>query len=164
MGGSLPTVRGLRLLKPPYGRITAYDMSRGEIAWQIPNGDTPPGVKETAAKVGITMPKTGSASQAGLLVTKTLLIAGEGSGGQPIFHAYDKATGADVHQLPMPGPQTSLPMTYMHQGRQFIVLGVRGSAGSGAQLVAFALPVAQPPGGRGRGGRGGGAPGGGPLE
>ncbi len=92
-----------------------------------------------------------------------MLIAGEGSGGAPILHAYDKATGAEIFQMPMPGPQVSLPMTYMLNGRQFIVLAVRGSAanpqtgapGFGAQLVAFALPQ---PGGRdgGRGGRGGG--------
>jgi quinoprotein glucose dehydrogenase len=162
MGGGAPNVRGLRLLKPPYGRITAYNMNRGDIAWQVPNGSTPPNIKESAAKVGVTLPpNTGSPSQAGLLVTRTLLIAGEGSGGQPILHAYDKATGADLFQLEMPGPQTSLPMTYLHEGRQYIVLGVRGTANSGAQLVAYALPRQQPAGGRGgRGGRAGGAPGG----
>ena len=154
MGGSLPNVRGLRILKPPYGRITAYDMNKGEIAWQIPNGDTPPAVKNNPALKGLTIPKTGSPSQAGLLVTKTLLLAGEGSGGQPVFHAYDKATGAEIWQTPLPGPQVSLPMTYMHNGRQFVVVGVRGNAGAGAQLVAFSIP-ADPPPGAGRGGRGG---------
>jgi quinoprotein glucose dehydrogenase len=163
MGGSLPTVQGLRLLKPPYGRITAYDMNRGDIAWQIPNGDTPANVKNNPALKGITIPKTGSPSQAGLLVTKTMLFAGEGSGGAPILHAYDKATGAEIWQTPMPGPQTSLPMTYLHQGRQFVVLGVRGRAatadnpGQGAQLVAYALPA---PNESGRGGRGGARSGG----
>jgi quinoprotein glucose dehydrogenase len=156
MGGGGPQLNGLRLLKPPYGRITAYNMNKGEIAWQIPNGDTPPSVKEHPALKGLNIPKTGSPSQAGLLVTKTLLIAGEGPGGQAILHAYDKATGADIWQAPLPGPQVSLPMTYMHQGRQFIVVGVRGSAGSGAQLVAFAFP---PPAAPGRGGRGGGGAG-----
>src|SRR6478672_1713405 len=91
--------------------------------------------------------------------TKSLLIAGEGSGGQPVFHAYDKATGADVWQTALPGPQTSLPMTYMINGRQFVVLGVRGTQGGGAQLVAFAIPRPAPPGGGGRGrGAGPGAP------
>jgi len=133
-------------------------MNKGEIAWQIPNGDTPQNVKDNPALKGITIPKTGSASQAGLLVTKTLLIAGEGSGGAPVFHAYDKATGADIWQTTMPGPQTSLPMTYMVNGRQFIIIGVRGNAatderaGQGAQLIAYALP---PPAVEGRGGRGG---------
>jgi glucose dehydrogenase len=155
MTGTLPTVQGLRLLKPPYGRITAYNMNRGEIAWQIPNGDTPQAVKDNAALKGLTIPRTGSASQAGLLVTNTLLFAGEGSGGQAVFHAYDKATGADIWQTPIPGPQTSLPMTYVHQGRQYVVVGARGTANSGAQLVAFALPRPAPaggaPAGRGRG-------------
>jgi quinoprotein glucose dehydrogenase len=71
-----------------------------------------------------------------------------------VFHAYDKATGAEIWQTPLPGPQVSLPMTYLHNGRQFVVMGVRGTANSGAQLVAFALPLPQQPGGRG--GRGGG--------
>ena len=160
MGGGLPTIQGLRLLKPPYGRITAYDMNKGEIAWQIPNGDTPPNVKNNPALKGLDIPKTGSPSQAGLLVTKTLLFAGEGPSGQAVFHAYDKATGAEIWQTPLPGPQVSLPMTYMHNGRQFIVVGVRGRAGEdaqGAQLVAFHIPPPAPAGGRGgRGGRGGG--------
>jgi quinoprotein glucose dehydrogenase len=156
----LPTIQGLRLLKPPYGRITAYDMNRGEIAWQIPNGDTPPNVKNNPALKGVTIPKTGSPSQAGLLVTRTLLFAGEGSGGQAFFHAYDKATGAEIWQTPIPGPQVSLPITYVHQGRQFVVVGVRPGGGQGAQLVAFALP---PPDGGGRGGRGGRGGAGGPA-
>jgi quinoprotein glucose dehydrogenase len=156
-GGGLPTIQGLRLMKPPYGRITAYDMNKGEIAWQIPNGDTPPAVKNNPALKGLTIPKTGSPSQAGLLVTKTLLFAGEGAGGQAFFHAYDKATGAEIWQTPIPGPQTSLPMTYMHQARQYVVVGVRGATGSGAQLVAFALPREEPAGRGGRGGRGGAA-------
>lgn len=157
MGGAVPNVQGLRLMKPPYGRITAYNMNKGEIAWQIPNGDTPPAVKNHPALKGLNIPKTGSPSQAGLLVTKTLLFAGEGSGGQAFFHAYDKATGAEIWQTPTPGPQTSLPMTYMHQGRQYVVVGVRGPTGSGAQLIAYALPREEPAGRGGRGGRGGAA-------
>jgi quinoprotein glucose dehydrogenase len=162
LAGGLPNVQGLRLLKPPYGRITAYNMNKGEIAWQIPNGDTPDNVKTHPALKGLNIPRTGKPSNAGILVTKTMLFAGEGSGGAPILHAYDKATGAEIWQTPLPGPQVSLPMTYMHNGRQFIVLAVRGSGGNaqtgapgfGAQLVAFALPAQ---GGRdgGRGGRGG---------
>jgi quinoprotein glucose dehydrogenase len=151
--GTVPTVQNLPLLKPPYGRITAYDMNRGEIAWQVPNGDTPQWVKEHQALQGIAIPKTGNASHAGLMATKTLLIAGEGPGGNAVLHAYDKATGADLAQLPLPGPQTAPPMTYMHQGRQFIVIAVRGNAaaGFGAQLVAFALPRNSEAAGRGGG-------------
>jgi quinoprotein glucose dehydrogenase len=155
-GGQVPTVQGLPLLKPPYGRITAYDMNRGDIAWMIPNGDTPQNIKDNLAKLGITnVPPTGIGSQAGLLVTKTLLVGGEGSGGRPIFHAYDKRTGASIAELPMPGNQTGLPMTYVHQNRQFIVMAVGGQPAG--QLVAFALPVPGAGGRGGRGGRGGGA-------
>jgi quinoprotein glucose dehydrogenase len=161
MSGGLPNIQGLRLLKPPYGRITAYDMNRGEIAWQVPNGGTPPGIQEAADKLGITIPPTGSPSQAGLLVTRTLLFGGEGSGGQAVFHAYDKATGADLWRTDLPGQQTALPMTYLHEGRQYVVVAARGGGGTGAQLVAFALPPAQPAGRGGRGGRGGGGRGGG---
>jgi quinoprotein glucose dehydrogenase len=157
MGGAVPAIQGLRLMKPPYGRITAYNMNKGEIAWQIPNGDTPPAVKNNPALKGLNIPKTGSPSQAGLLVTKTLLFAGEGSGGLAFFHAYDKATGAEIWQTPTPGPQTSVPMTYLHQGRQYVVVGVRGPTGSGAQLIAYAIPREEPAGRGGRGGRAGGA-------
>ena len=152
-GGPVPSVQGLPLLKPPYGRITAYDMNKGEIAWQIPNGDTPPSIKDALAKLGLTnVPPTGFPSQAGLLVTKTLLFGGEGSGGRPLLHAYDKKTGDNIAELPMPGNQTGVPMTYMYQDRQFIVMAVGGQGQPSGQLVAFALPV---PGGAG-GGRGAG--------
>src|SRR4029078_7569912 len=107
------------------------------------------------------VPPTGSRAQAGLMVTKTLLIAGEGGGGHPLLHAYDKKTGENLAAVPMPGNQTGLPMTYMYQNRQFIVLAVNGQPAG--QLVAFALPV--PGGAGGRGGRGrGGAPAGGGAQ
>jgi quinoprotein glucose dehydrogenase len=153
-GGQVPRVQGLPLLKPPYGRITAYDMNKGDIAWTIPNGDTPQNIKDALAKLGLAnVPSTGSPSQAGLMVTKTLLVAGEGSGGHPLLHAYDKKTGANIAEIPMPGTQTGLPMTYVYQNRQFIVLPVGGQPAG--QLVAFALPLPAPAGGRGGRGRGG---------
>ena len=85
------------------------------------------------------------------MVTKTLLFAGDGT--NPLLHAYDKKTGEDIAQIPMPGMQTGVPMTYVHQGRQFILVPVAANAETGttAQLMAYALPV---PGGRGGGGRG----------
>jgi quinoprotein glucose dehydrogenase len=160
-GAQFPTVQGLSIMKPPYGRITAYDMNKGTIAWQIANGDTPENVKNHPALQRVNIPKTGSQRLVGLLVTKTLLFAGDGT--NPLLHAYDKKTGEDIAQIPMPGMQTGVPMTYIHQGRQFILLPVAANAQTGttAQLVAYALPApAAPSGGRGgRGGRGG-APGG----
>jgi quinoprotein glucose dehydrogenase len=162
-GAQLPTLNGLRIIKPPYGRITAYDMNKGTIAWQIANGDTPANVKSNPLIQGLNIPKTGSPRQVGLMVTKTLLFAGDGT--DPLLHAYDKETGADLAALPMPGMQTGLPMTYMHNGRQFILVSVGSANGQGPQLVAYALPQqgAAPGAAGGRGGRGRGgaaAPGG----
>src|SRR5262249_5802627 len=146
---AFPTVQGLSIMKPPYGRITAYDMNKGTIAWQIANGDTPANVQNHPALQGLNIPKTGSQRLVGVLVTKTLLFAGDGT--SPLLHAYDKKTGEDIAQIPMPGLQTSVPMTYVHQGRQFVLVaaGANAETGTTAQLVAYALPV---PGGRGGGG------------
>jgi quinoprotein glucose dehydrogenase len=85
------------------------------------------------------------------VVTRTLLVGGEGGGGRPLLHAYDKKTGESIADVTMPGSQTAVPMTYMYQNRQFIVMAVAGQPAG--QLVAFALPVpgAGPGGGRGRG-------------
>ena len=154
-GAALPTVQGLRIIKPPYGRITAYDMNKGIIAWQIGNGDTPANVKSNPALQGLNIPKTGSPRDVGLMVTKTLLFAGDGT--DPLFHAYDKQTGADLAQIPMTGMQSGVPMTYMHNGRQFILVAVAAGSGQGPQLLAFALPVQAPAGAGGRGGARGGA-------
>jgi quinoprotein glucose dehydrogenase len=148
MGGVAPQLpNGLRLMKPPYGRITAYDMNKGIIAWQIPNGDTPPNIKANLAAAGLTnVPPTGSPARAGLLVTRSFVFAGEGAGGQAFFHAYDKKTGENVWQAALPaGPQTGLPMTYLYQGNQYIVLATRGAQNGGAQLVAWTVaPPAAP--------------------
>jgi quinoprotein glucose dehydrogenase len=168
---------GLRLLKPPYGRITGYDMNQGTIAFTIPNGDTPPNIKAQFEAAGLRdIPPTGAPSQAHLLVTKNFLFATEGSGGQPILHAYDKKTGANIWQGTMPaGTASGIPMTYMYQGKQYIVHAANGrGAGQagGAQLVAWTVQPPAPAGGAGgRGGRGGargggargGAPRGGPA-
>jgi quinoprotein glucose dehydrogenase len=154
-GAAFPTVQGLRLIKPPYGRITAYDMNKGTIAWQIANGDTPANVKNHPALQGLNIPKTGSPTSVGLMVTRTLLFAGDGT--NSFLNAYDKKTGELLAQLPTPGRQTGVPMTYLHQGRQFILVAVGAAPGntSGPQLLAFALPA--PAAAGGRGGRGGGA-------
>ena len=140
--GAVPTVKGLPLVKPPYGRITAYDMNKGEIAWQVVNGDTPPAIKNHPDLAGLNIPRTGSPSRAGIVVTKTLLFAGEGFGGLPMFRAYDKKTGAIIWETAIPGGavQSGLPMTYMLQGRQYIVFSA-GDTRNPAQVIAYALPV-----------------------
>ncbi len=142
IAGGAPSVDGLPVVKPPYGRITAIDMIKGEIAWQIANGDTPPEIKNHPLLRGVNLPRTGSQSRAGTLVTKTLLFAGEGYGGQPMFRAYDKKTGQILWESKIPaGPQTGLPISYLYKGKQYIVFAASGDAASQtpALIVAYAL-------------------------
>jgi quinoprotein glucose dehydrogenase len=137
VNGESPRPMGLPLVKPPYGRITAIDMNTGEHRWMVANGDTPDDIKSNPALAGVTIPPTGKASRAVLLVTKTLLFAGEGYGGAPILRAYEKSTGRVLAELPLPGAATSKPMTYMLNGKQYLVLAV--GRDTPAELVAFAL-------------------------
>jgi quinoprotein glucose dehydrogenase len=137
VNGEAPRPMGLPLVKPPYGRITAIDMSSGEHRWMAVNGDTPDDIKNNPALAGLAIPPTGKASRAVLLATKTLLFAGEGFGGAPVLRAYDKATGAVIAELPLPGAASSKPMTYMLNGKQYVVLAV--GRDTPAELVAFAL-------------------------
>ena len=138
--------QGLPLFKPPWGRITAIDLNRGEIAWQVPNGDAPDYVKNHPALEGVDVGRTGRPDRGGVLATSTLLFAGEGGGmfaafgsGGDRFRAHDKATGEVLAEIELPANQTGLPMTYMHEGRQYIVVAV-GARRHPAELVALALP------------------------
>jgi quinoprotein glucose dehydrogenase len=131
--------RGLPLVKPPYGRITAIDLKSGEHLWMQPNGDTPKSIAEHPALAGVALPRTGSPSRAGILVTKTLVLAGEGWGGGDGFYAYDKKTGEILARIALPGTQTGLPITYLHRGRQYVVVSA-GDPSRPASLVALALP------------------------
>ena len=139
------SVQGLPLLKPPYGRISAIDMDRGEILWQIAHGETPDRVKNHPALRDLDIPRTGRPGSVGTLVTSTLLIAGEANynttpdGRGAMLRAYDKATGTEVGAVYMPAPQSGSPMTYMLDGTQYIVVAISGGVYSG-ELLAFSLP------------------------
>jgi quinoprotein glucose dehydrogenase len=139
-------VQGLQLFKPPYGAITAINMDKGEIAWQVAHGETPDNVRNHPALKGLTIPRTGRAGIIGMVTTATLLIAGEpgfitNEQGQrgAYLHAYDKATGKDAGAVFMPAGQTGSPMTYMVNGKQYIALAIGGN-GFPAEIVAYALP------------------------
>ena len=145
-GGGGLTVRGLPLLKPPYARISAIDLNKGEILWYIAHGETADNVKNNAALKGLTIPRTGRAGLISPLVTKTLIIAGEGglfttpSGARgAMLRAYSKTDGKEVGAVYMPAPESGSPMTYMHNGKQYIVIAISGGNYSG-ELVAFRLP------------------------
>jgi quinoprotein glucose dehydrogenase len=143
--GSLGGPDGLPLIKPPWGRLTAINLNTGDHVWVMPNTDTPDWATNNPALAGIKLPRTGSFDQVGLLVTKTLLFGGEGSGlyragggGDKLF-AYDKATGAILHTLTLPANQSGVPMTYAIDGKQYIVVPV-GAKNTPGELVALTLP------------------------
>ena len=136
--GGVGGVDGLPILKPPYGRITAIDLNTGEHLWWIPNGDTPDDVKNHPALQGVNVGNTGTRAHATALVTKTLLIYGEGRGGRPLMHAVDKKTGVEIAAVPLPGQTTTAPMTFMHEGVQYVVSAISGNPGGA--IVALRLP------------------------
>ena len=140
------TIRGLPLVKPPWGRISAIDLKTGDIIWQIAHGETPDNVREHPDLQGVTIPRTGRSGRVGTLITKTLVIAGEGgtfttpSGDVgAMLRAYDKATGDEVGAVYMPASVSGSPMTYMHEGAQYIVTAVSGGGHAG-ELLAYRLP------------------------
>jgi len=140
------SVQGLPLVKPPYGRITAIDMDKGEIKWQIAHGETPDNIRNHPALKGLSIPRTGRPGIIGTLVTKTVVVAGEAGffttpSGQrgAIFPAYDKATGKEVGSVYMQAPQTGTPMTYSLNGKQYIVVAI-GGTGYPAEFVSYRLP------------------------
>ncbi|MDX1384403.1 MAG: hypothetical protein R3190_12200, partial [Thermoanaerobaculia bacterium] len=147
---------GLPLFKPPYGRITAIDLNRGEHVWMVPNGDGP---RHHPLLADLDLPPLGSPSRAAPLVTRTLLFLGEGSsgrggggnrvpegmpvdltpgGGAQLIRAYDKETGAVLWEADPGGRTTGAPMTYVHAGRQYLVVAVTDPEGGGSSWVAFA--------------------------
>jgi quinoprotein glucose dehydrogenase len=140
------TVQGLPLFKPPYGAITAINMDKGEIVWQVAHGETPDNIRNNPALKGLNIPRTGRAGNIGMVTTSTLVIAGEAgfitnAQGQrgAYLRGYDKATGKDAGAVFMPAGETGAPMTYMANGKQYIVVAV-GGQGFPAELLAYRLP------------------------
>ena len=140
-----PYLDGLPLPKPPWGRITAIDMNSGEHAWMVANGG---GLQDHPALEDLEVPPLGVATRPVALVTKTLLFMGEGGdvfGGVQTnmwgrsFRAYDKATGEVIWETELPAGVTGGPMTYMFEGRQYIVVPIGGRQDP-AEWVALGLP------------------------
>jgi quinoprotein glucose dehydrogenase len=148
-GGNNPMTQGLNglpIVKPPYGVITAIDLKTGALKFQVPHGDTPDAVRTNPALKGLTIPKTGQAGIVGGVVTKTLFIVGDPMVTAPpdrprgaMLRAYDKETGKEVGAVWMPAQQSGNPMTYMLDGRQYIIVAVGGGTYT-SEYIAFALP------------------------
>jgi quinoprotein glucose dehydrogenase len=140
-----PGPRGLPITKPPYGRITAIDLNTGDHLWMVPNGDGP---RDHPALRHLGLPPLGQMGRAAPLLTSTLLFVTEGSttglsippgGGGPRMRAFDKRSGRVVAEIPLPAGATGAPMTYLHEGRQYIVVAVADEQHA-PELVALATP------------------------
>jgi quinoprotein glucose dehydrogenase len=153
-----PGPQGLPLLKPPYGRITAIDLNTGEHVWMVPNGDGP---RHHPLLKPLNLPPLGNPGRSAPLLTRTLLFVGEGdpimsslgsrlppqmpaslapgAGGRK-FRAYDKSTGAVLWETELPSGTTGAPMTYLFQGKQYIVVAVGSREDRSAEFVALSLP------------------------
>jgi glucose dehydrogenase len=145
-GGNPLVVDGLSLVKPPYGLLSAINLDRGEMMWQVAHGETPDNVRNHPALKGLNVPRTGQSGAVGLVVTKTLVIMGDPQVTTTAEHprgamlrAYDKSTGKEVGAVWMPAPQSGSPMTYMVNGKQYIVVAVSGGNYSG-EYIAFSVP------------------------
>jgi glucose dehydrogenase len=141
-------VQGIPMIKPPYGMLAAISLDRGELMWQTPHGDTPDAIRNHPALRGLNIPKTGQAgtSGVGLMVTKTVVVMGDPQVTTTPEHprgamlrAYDKQTGKEVGAVLMPAPQSGAPMTYMVDGKQYIIVAVSGGNYTG-EYLAFRLP------------------------
>jgi quinoprotein glucose dehydrogenase len=143
-GGLL--VKGLSIIKPPYAVITAVDVNKGEIKWQVPYGETPDAVRNHPDLKGKNIGNTGQPGSVGVLITKNLVITGDSQLTTTPQHprgamlrGYDKNTGKEVGALYMPAPQSGSPMSYMVDGKQYVIVSVSGGSYSG-EYIAYALP------------------------
>lgn len=139
---------GLPIVKPPYGVLAAIDLKDGSLKFQVPHGDTPDPVRNNPLLKGKDIPKTGQGGSVGVLITKTLVIAGdpqftapEGRARGAMLRAYDKNTGAQVGEVLLPAPIVGHPMTYSIDGKQYIVVGVSGGNYTG-EYISLRVPQA----------------------
>jgi quinoprotein glucose dehydrogenase len=128
--------QGLPLTKPPYGRIVATNLNSGENEWVIPHGE---GIRQKIIDMGILDPgPVGGPSRTGPLLTKTLLFVAQVDNGRNLLRAFDKASGAVLHEIELPLPPQGSPMTYSVAGKQLLSIAIGG--GPDSRLFTLALP------------------------
>ena len=130
--------RGLPLFKPPYSQLVAFDMNAGEKLWHEPVGEGP---REHPDLQGLELPPMGNFEKlGGPLLTKTMLFIGQGFETNRLG-AYDKATGEELWWIQLPARFHAAPITYMADGKQYIVFALGGGVGGEIErLMALALP------------------------
>jgi quinoprotein glucose dehydrogenase len=131
---------GYPAITPPWGTVSAIDLSAGRIVWQVPLGEHP----ELAKRLG----RTGTENFGGTIVTAGGLVFIGGAKDEK-FRALDTTTGAVVWEYQLEAGAYATPATYAIGGRQFIVVAAGGGGKprtrSGDSFVAFALPRRDPP-------------------
>ena len=139
-----PSVRfsgpqGLPIQKPPYNRASAYDMNTGERLFWVPIGETPEEITNHPALQGVDLPNTGGGGRSILMVTRSLLLTSEVLGDEPVLTARNKRTGEVLGRIDLPTRAMYGMMTYLHEGKQHIVVQIGGSDYP-SSLVALRLP------------------------
>jgi len=141
---------GLPLVKPPYGVIAAIDLSNGpKLLFQVPHGETPDAIRTSPLLAGLNIPRTGQGTSVGVLITKTMVVAGDSQITSPpgrargaMLRAYDKKDGHEIGAVLMPAAISGSPMTYSVGGRQYIIVAVSGGNYTG-EYIAYALPQSE---------------------
>lgn len=149
-GGGLQTIDGLRIYKPMDNQLTAYQMNGGERVWSLPVGPTPAYMRNHPLLDGVDVPDTGGAGWSIQMVTGDLLVQAQALSqggaqyapdGPLVLNARDKLTGEILGSVPLPAPAQYGMMTYMHEGKQYIVVQIGSvQTDSPGGLVAFTLP------------------------
>ncbi|HUD31149.1 MAG TPA: pyrroloquinoline quinone-dependent dehydrogenase [Novosphingobium sp.] len=119
---------GIPCMPPPWGTLTALDMSSGRIAWQVPLGQS--------HRFGMTVPaflNWGSPTVGGPTSTKGGLVF-VGATLDSRFHAFDIRTGRQVWNVDLPAPGMSVPASYEVDGRQYVAIAAGGNAFAGTKL------------------------------
>jgi quinoprotein glucose dehydrogenase len=143
---------GLPITKPPYGVIAAIDLNNGgKLKFSVPHGETPDNVRNHPLLRGMNIPRTGQGASVGVMITKTMVVAGdsqitspEGRGRGAMLRAYDKNDGHEIGAVLMPAAISGSPMTYRIDNRQYIIVAVSGGNYTG-EYIAFALPQSELP-------------------
>jgi quinoprotein glucose dehydrogenase len=143
-------LNGLPIVKPPYGVIAAIDLSNGpKLLFQVPHGDTPDAIRTNPLLQGLNIPKTGQGTSVGVMITKTMVVAGDSQITTPpgrargaMLRAYDKKDGHEIGAVLMPAAISGSPMTYLLNGRQYIIVAVSGGNYTG-EYIAYALPQSE---------------------